>query len=73
MPDTFKAPAAFQLFVDVRVPADRGDPPYVGQVRSVSDDWQRNHKGEPYQWVTVRNPETQREAVWPSNRLERAR
>lgn len=61
--------AAFQLLASVNVPADRGDSAYVGQVRSVTDDWHTNHKGEPHQWVTIRNPETNRESVWPSNRL----
>ena len=66
-----KNPAAFQLLTPVTVPADRGDPSYIGQVRSVSDDWYTAITGESYQWITVLNPETGRESVWPSNRLSR--
>lgn len=54
----------------VHCPADRGSPPFVGRVKHVGRDVQRNIRGVDYVWVTLHN-RTQHDGggVWPSNRL----
>ena len=54
----------------VTCPEDRGDPAYRGIVTSADDEVRKNHQGYPYVWVSVRNPNTGRTSVWPSNRLK---
>ena len=44
-------------------------PPYTGMVMGFCDEIRRNHQGQPYRWVTVRDRKTGRESVWPSNLL----
>lgn len=51
-------------------PTDRGDAPYRGTVFDISGTEYRNHKGDPFRWVTVRRDDTLTKHIWPSNRLE---
>lgn len=54
----------------VHCPADRGDPAYMGVVRHVSTDVNKNIHGVEYVWVTVSKVGNgQTSHVWPSNRL----
>ena len=52
----------------VQVPEDRGEKPYSGKIVGFGVDVQKNLKGTPYVWVTVKHPSGS-EHVWPSNRL----
>jgi hypothetical protein len=52
----------------VSCPADRGDQAYRGQVTHVDGSEYENGNGDPYKWITVKNPWGW-ESVWPSNRL----
>lgn len=52
----------------VTCPEDRGDPGYHGIVVSSGSEIHENTNGQPYVWVSVRNPQGNT-AVWPSSRL----
>lgn len=39
----------------VSCPKDRGQPAYRGTASSVGEEVQRNHKGDPFVWLTVTN------------------
>lgn len=55
----------------VSCPADRGEDPFVGTVRTEHLDQaivNKNGFGDEYIWVAVMGPKG-RKAVWPSNRL----
>lgn len=59
----------------VHCPADRGDPAYVGTVRSVDCGTTplASHMGKEFIWVLVRQPGPRgHRSVWPSNRLGKA-
>ena len=54
----------------VKCPADRGDPPYKGQIVNIAPGIYTDLKGTRYQWVTVRHSTYPNTAhVWPSHRL----
>lgn len=42
---------------------------YRGIIEGSCDTVHENIHGHPYVWTTVRNPQTGRKTVWPSNRL----
>ncbi len=52
----------------VQFPADRGEQAGQGRITHLSTEENKNFKGDPYIWVTVRCAPN-RSAVWPSNRL----
>jgi hypothetical protein len=56
----------------VRCPADNGDPPYVGTVRTETEiiagsSVEKNLDGVEYIWIEVQG--LKHKSVWPSNRL----
>lgn len=53
----------------VQIPADRGDPAYLGVIEGIGEQVCTNHLGSAYVWLTVRASGTKRRSVWPSNRL----
>ena len=61
----------FKIFQKVNCPPDMGGVGYIGVITHINDTVCKNHRGEEFQWITVKDFMTrpQTKHVWPSNRL----
>lgn len=59
-----------QVGAKVRCPADRGDPPFIGELYDIPRGGVSVANGVEFMWCTVVHPSGRR-SVWPSNRISK--